>query len=345
MTHSPSPPGGFGVPIRASATIGAPPCTLAAVLSLLGPTFLHPARTRPNTNAWETLITIPVIRGASGAKGGICTSELLKCRSLAALGMTTELFCGVVCSTHALGVLALELVEDFVGEQLVGDPVDLFGLAPRFSERCQLAFEGAALDVFVRCHLERKTIHRRQAKERRRLLRAGAAASPEGTVRELQRDAFGEAVAGGLDQSFVGCVGDAAPLRSHCKGRDTREVAFAIAGFVELRDGVLHLGIARDAKVQRREHLPRCAQSNALGEAREAAVMAHDQSPRCVAIGTNQLGAAEMRITNDDRQSAVIDGAREHGVTTAEDAEAQHRLVAETDGRRVARERRGRASG
>src|SRR5205085_11616039 len=109
----------------------------------------------------------------------------------------------LIGATYARLVLAFELLEHFVGKKLVGDVRDLFSFLPRFGKRRELSFESAALDVFVRCHLQGQPVDRWKSKEGRRLFAAGAAAPPERTIGELQRDSFGEARCDGLDQSLV----------------------------------------------------------------------------------------------------------------------------------------------
>src|SRR6516225_5263863 len=116
-------------------------------------------------------------------------------------------------------------------------------------QRLQLTEERAPLDVFVRRHLERETIYRRQTKERRLLVAARAAASPEGPIRQLQREALAERSLR-LRLTVVLRIGKAAPRRAHRERRDASEIALRIAGVVQLRDRVLHFGLARDAEVQ-----------------------------------------------------------------------------------------------
>ena len=73
--------------------------------------------------------------------------------------MTGGLLPRFVRATHTLRVLALELVEHFIGEELVGDARDLLGLTPGLGQRRQLALQCAALDVLVGRHLEREPVH------------------------------------------------------------------------------------------------------------------------------------------------------------------------------------------
>src|SRR5213075_3358282 len=142
--------------------------------------------------------------------------------------------------------------------------------------------------------------------EWRGLVATGTAAAPEGAIRQLQRDAFGETGTGRLDEALIRRVRDASPLRAHGERRNTREVSLAITGFVELRDRVLYLGVAGDAKIERREHLACGAQSGLVGEAGDAGVVSHDEPPRSIAVGANQLGGAEVCVTNDDGRAAVV---------------------------------------
>src|SRR5438046_10435387 len=83
----------------------------------------------------------------------------------------------LVGATHARLVLLFALLEHFVGKKLVGDVRDLFSFLPRFGKRRELSFESAALDVFVRGHLEGQPADRRSSTAGRRLFAAGAAAA------------------------------------------------------------------------------------------------------------------------------------------------------------------------
>src|SRR4029079_387476 len=123
-----------------------------------------------------------------------------------------------------------------------------------------------------------------------------------------------------------------------------REVAFAIAGLVELRDRVLHFSSAGDTKVERREHLAGGAQSTALVQRGDALIVLHDQPPRLIAVRANELGGTQMCITNDDRPSALIEAARENVVAAPKRSHTQHSLVAYANHRSIARERGGRAT-
>jgi len=91
-----------------------------------------------------------------------------------------------------LEVLPLEFFENTVGEHLVGDCRDLFGVLPCGVERLQLDGESAALDVLVRCHLERQAVDSGQPVERRLLVASRSAVPPEGTAGEVQRETLGE---------------------------------------------------------------------------------------------------------------------------------------------------------
>src|SRR5690242_5696965 len=166
-------------------------------------------------------------------------------------------------------ILALELLEHLVGEHLVSDRGDLFGLLPRLVQRVELAGERAALSILVGGHLERKAVGDGQAEERGAQLAPRPAARPERAVGELHREPLGEREARREDGLGVGGVGKQSPRCAQRERGHTRKVAVGVARIIQLGDRVAHVGSGGRTDVERGQELRDGAKTRALGEGGE----------------------------------------------------------------------------
>jgi len=68
---------------------------------------------------------------------------------------------------------------------------DFLGVSPRALQLVQLPFHGTTLGILVGRHLERESVHKRKPEQKRARLTGDGAATPERTIRDVQRESFG----------------------------------------------------------------------------------------------------------------------------------------------------------